>query len=197
VFQYRAVKKGTELNYKWYLFSLSDCPILLWEDAFCLYNKKKSPILLYDTIVRGHYNYNYFEGDIIIDKMLNKELGIVVYNNGFFMQNRNTFEKKPIPDGHIYIVKANKESIDFLYTLNRTPIQFRSSELIFDFMDLVSIINDIILNVLIMNQHRTININMVTELIYYDSTEDVKIYEGDIINGSIASIDNIKDIITK
>lgn len=193
MFRYRAVKKNLSDSLKWYLFQLKDCPALLWDDTFFLAGKPKTPIMVLDTIVRGHPTLNYFEGDRILDKNTNEELGIVVYNNGFYLQNPQSSIRKNIPERHIYVCKGDKKSLEDLNKFERTPISFKYLNTIFDFGDLVAIDRDV-LSVIILNKPQKINVNGVSELLYYDKDKNYKIYEGDIVNGIFVTLDTVNNI---
>lgn len=189
MFRFRAIRKSSNNNKNlWYLFKLDDCPVLLWDDTFILSGKENTPVMMYDTVVRGHPKKNIFEGDYIFDKTTNEVLGIVVYNNGFFMQKNSNSVKKQIPFGHIYIGKGDKESVKILNSLERTPISFKYLNTEFNLKDLVFVDSNL-LDIIITKKHKKINLKGVTSLIYY--TTKNQFYEGDMFKGSFLTLDNI------
>lgn len=193
MFRYRAIRKNSYQDNRWYLFKLKDCPALLWEDTFFLAGKAITPIMRYDTIVRGHPTLNIFEGDIICDKGSNEELGIVVFNNGFFMQKNNSSIKKPIPQGHIYVSKGDTKSIEILKSFERTPIKFKYHNMEFDFSDLVKVEGDA-LTIMLAGKTQSVHLNSVAELLYVDRAKKYRGYKGDIVNGVFINVDNINFI---
>lgn len=194
MFRYRAVKKHSFNNIKWYSFSLRDCPVFLWNDSFILSNKPNTPILVYNTIVRGHPTIDMFEGDRVYDNETNEELGIIVYHNGFFIQKESSSFKKHISLGHIYIRRGDKDSIKLLQTFNRTPIKFKYDSLVFDIEGMVFLEGDI-LHLIIKSKNQKVNIKYVTELLLYNEETDYMVYTGDFINGKFITINDVTNII--
>lgn len=190
MFRYRAIRKNSYQNPRWYLFQLKDCPALLWDDAFFLAGKTGTPIMKYDTIVRGHPTKNLFEGDIVLDKTTNEELGIIVYNNGFFIQKFGSDIRKSIPERHIYVSKGDNRSIEVLKSFVRTPISFKYLNVEFDLGDLVAVDGDA-LSLIVQSKPQKVNLNGVTELLYYDWAEKYKGYDGDIIKGKFVTLYNV------
>lgn len=193
MFRYRAIKKKYQGKNIWYLFSLKDCPALLWDDAFFLAGKPSSPVMLLNTIVRGHPTMDLFEGDYVYDNRTKEFLGIVVYDNGFYLQKDNSEFKKVIPTEHIYVRKGDANSIEILNTFKRTPIYFKYSGMMFKISDLVSV-NGSILNIIVFKKHYNINVNNVRELLYYDEVNEESGYDGDFINGLFLNVDNVTSL---
>lgn len=193
MFRYRAVRKSHTQSFKWFLFQLRDCPALLWDDAFFLVGKPETPIMLLHTIVRGHPTINMFEGDRVFDKATDEELGIVVYNNGFYLQKVGDLVRKTIPDRHIYVTIGDVESVEALKSFNRTPISFKYLNTEFDFNDLVDVDGEV-LNLIVQNKPQKVNLNGVTELLYYDCGKEYKGYDGDVITGQFLTLDNVISI---
>jgi hypothetical protein len=193
VFRYRAIRKSHSQSLKWFLFQLKDCPALLWDDAFFLVGKPETPIMLFNTVVRGHPKINMFEGDKVFNTNTNKEIGIVVYCNGFYMQKVGDPIKKVIPKRHIYVRKGDTESMEALMKFNRTPIVFKYLNTEFDFGDLVAVEGDV-LNLIVQGKPQRVNLNGVTELIYYDEEKEYRGYEGDIFDGRFLTLESIASI---
>lgn len=190
MFRYRAIRKSHTQNFKWFLFQLKDCPALLWDDAFFLVGKEETPIMLLHTIVRGHPTINMFEGDRIFDKATDEELGIVIYDNGFYLQKVGDPIRKTIPQGHIYVSIGDMESVEALNSFNRTPISFKYLNTEFDFSDLVDVDGEV-LNLIVQNKPQKVNLNGVSELLYYDYGKQYKGYEGDVITGQFLTLDSV------
>lgn len=193
MFRYRAIKKNSSATLKWYLFQLRDCPALLWDDAFFLAGKPDTPVMLFETITRGHPTSNIFEGDRIIDKRSDKELGTVVYNNGFYMQKVGDSVRKPIPTGHIYVSMGDMESIMQVREFDRTPISFKYLDTTFTFEDLVKVDGDA-LGLIILGKTQKVNISGVSELLYYDTASQYKGYDGDVLQGKFLSLESVLSI---
>lgn len=193
MFRYRAIRKRPKYKSTWHLFRLSDCPALLWDDTFFLAGKPQTPVMCLDSIVRGHPSRDMFEGDYVKDSKTDEVLGVVVYNNGFYMQKESDGIRKTIPYEHIYIDKGDKESIDILHKFARTPINFRYLNTIFDFGNLVSVEGDT-LNIIVRKKHHKVLLNGVSELVYYNETTNEKLFDGDIYNGTFVTIENVNRI---
>lgn len=193
MFRYRAVRKSHTQNVKWFLFQLKDCPALLWDDTFFLVGKPETPIMLLHTIVRGHPTVNMFEGDRVFDRATNVELGIIIYNNGFYLQKIGELVKKTIPEKHIYVNIGDMESVEALRDFERTPISFKYLNTEFNLSDLVDVDGEV-LNLIVQNKPQKVNLNGVTELIYYDDGKQYKGYNGDVILGEFLKLDNVRYI---
>ena len=193
-FKYRAILKNYSSNKYWWNFSIEDCPALIYIDTFILTGVEGSPLLLFDTIVRGDKDSNIYEGDIAVNKYTEEVEGIVVYDNGFFVQKDNRSDKKVIDLNHIYLKKGNLESIGVLLSFyNRTPIRFKSQSIEFGFEDMTFISNNFI-NAMIKNKVCRFRVNSISELIYFNSTDERSIYSGEFIGANIASLNNVQNL---
>lgn len=176
MFLYRALKK-TKCNKEWINFSIKDCPALLWDDVFFLVNKPDD-FLIYSSISRGDPNTGLFEGDIVYCSETNTRIGVIIYSNGFYIQNDNSNDKKVIQQGHIYVVNGDMTTMSVIINNNnRTPILFKHNNgLEFGFINFVyTECND--LCILIGKKVHSVPFNKINELINFDIEENVKIYE--------------------
>lgn len=193
MFRYRAIKKRCFSENFWYLFQPKDCPALLWDDAFFLAGKPFSPVMLYDTIVRGLPDYDLFEGDYVYDSSDGSLLGIAVYHNGFFVQKIGSSVKKPIPFKHIYVRKGDVESVSTLRKFKRTPISFKYLDVIFEFDDFVSV-EGLTLYTIVSGKCCMVNLSGVKELLYYDETTGIRGYDGDVFDGHFLDINTVSSV---
>lgn len=193
MFRYKAlttrknrVKKG------WFYFEFRDCPAMLWENLFFLAGRVNTPIMYFSSIVRGHPTLNIFEGDRVFDKVTKEEIGVIVYDNGFKVQQGGTTCKKELSLEHIYVVEGDRYSVRSINQLERTPIEFKSSGIVFDFTNLVSIQKGVMC---LISSKKTIQVDSerVSELIYYEAKSGFKVFDGELIKGDFVTMDTISE----
>ena len=193
MFRYRAIKKRCFNENIWYLFQPKDCPALLWNDTFFLAGKPSSPVMLFDTIVRGLPDFDLFEGDYVYDTDDGKLLGIAVYHNGFYVQKIGSDIRKPIPFEHIYVEKGDMESVKALQQFKRTPISFKYLDVVFELDAFVSV-EGLTLCTIVSGKCYMVNLSGVKELLYYDETTGIRGYDGDVFNGHFLDINTVSSV---
>lgn len=190
MFRFRAIRRSCPESSRWYHFQIEDGPVIFNDDCFFLCGKENTPIMFFDTIVRGHPTLKFFEGDYIYSSYDNSFLGLVVYNNGFFMQKIGESVKKEIPLSHIYVKRGSYGSTRELLKFERTPILFKYDTTEFSIMDIVSVSGGVMSLMLRTHQQR-INTSGVFCMLYHNEATHTSEYEGDIFDGKILTIDNV------
>ena len=101
--------KGFALDGERVDFALDSCPVSISKDAVALIGAKGSKLLQAGTIVRGNEENGIFEGDVVYDG--DKKIGIIIYSQGFVMQDLEGALKK-IPEGeHIKVKVGNSQTV--------------------------------------------------------------------------------------
>lgn len=140
--------KAMSLNGEPLKFTLGDCPIHIGGNKGALAGVVGSKLFIRDTIVRGYAledGTEVYEGDFIIDKSSNKEIGIVVYNAGFYIHTKDGVEKKVPEARHILVKQGSIESVDIVcYEMLRSPIEFKYNDSVFHLENFVCKKNGII-----------------------------------------------------
>ena len=193
MFRYRAIRNRPYPATQWFKFGIEDCPAYIDKKRFILCAKENTPILELSCVVRGHPKYDMFEGDIVMDKATNQRLGLVVYKNGFFMQKTEKSYREVIPFKHIYLKRGTRATIKRLQTLDRTPIVFCYDNQTFNFQNFVSV-DGVYLNIVENKVWKRIPIHNIREIVYQDKENNITVFDGDFVNGTPVTIDNVGEI---
>ena len=140
--------KATALDGERLEFHIGDCPSRIGANLGALTGIPNSKLFVHDTIVRGFDAGNgvhIYEGDIIVDKATDKELGVVTYAGGFAYQDRQGHRKPIDITGHIYVKEGTDSTIDFVCNeVERSDIKFKHGREVFHLKDFVCKVNDVV-----------------------------------------------------
>ena len=193
MFRLRGIKKrniGVDL---WYDFEFKDCPTLAYEDCFFLAGKVDTPLMYYDSIVRGHPTIDMFEGDLVFDKETDERIGTIVYYNGFKMKLLGEDVLKNISTDHIYLRRGNRDSIKEISNYKRTPIMYKVKSMPFNFRNTVKVKGQV-LHLVVRKEYYKVLIHNVSELLYENDVTGETVFSGEMVCGKFISLDNIATI---
>ncbi len=124
--------RGVTVSRKAVVFSIEDKPLKLSDDKIVLTKEKNSPIIIADSVSRGSSEYNFFEGDLVIDNDGNR-LGTVVYLKGFRMYDFREKEVKELPpidtvkfEVNKNLQRDNEDELNDLWVYKNMPLSVNS-----------------------------------------------------------------------
>lgn len=104
-------------------FTLTDCPVVVSNCQVALFGKQWSPILDLRTITRGVNGV--YEGDIVVDEHTKKEIGYIVFSEGFCIYTLEGNLEKFSTKVHISVKTGNRKTIQMVTALHcRTALDF-------------------------------------------------------------------------